>query len=153
MALHSMRSSRCENGWLIPFLCTAFACKDDIDRTTTAVAASMCPVGEPLDHEFYCNINHVLHVDNYLLCGMHANCTCRTNRVKATDAINFTKTGGDKGHRGDINLCQPAHGLQSVSWWDKKPVDRLSSIKPYKKTITRNAKRCQKWSTCCHLIS
>lgn len=119
----------------------------DAARPVT-VPASAYPVIRLLDNELYHNRNHICFVDNFFnglyLCmdllgkGIHTCGTFRTNRVKVSTPVFYTKTGAGRGERGEMKQSKIGENMYITSWFDKKPVNMLSTFPTYSNTCIRN---------------
>lgn len=119
----------------------------DTDRKN-GVPASAFPIIKLMDHPQYKHSNLICFVDNYFngakLCrlnlanGVHTAGTVRTNRIRTASSVFYTKTGAEKGKRGDMKCHKLDDGLYTTSWWDMRAVNMLHTFPNFKRKITRH---------------
>jgi hypothetical protein len=98
-----------------------------------AIQLYLLPVIHLMDHDMFKFKTHIAYFDNFfngtklhchLLDWMIHTCgTLRTNRIQSDKVLFFSKTGANKGNRGDMKHFKvPLPGskcIYTTSWYDK----------------------------------
>lgn len=123
----------------------------DVSRVADGVSASAYPVVSLTRHACYENRNHILYSDNYFqsisLCnelmnrGIHCVGTLRINRIPKTlvskDWYYKSSTAKNPIERGACKTMKLNDSLYITTWFDKRPVNMISTFSSSKDLVSR----------------